>query len=575
MKIFSSPCFARQEISFAILLLKIKQCLLTCLLRNRLMKGFFNLLIGLMLLSPAALLPQAGNKLSLVSQITPAGVRFSEITGAGDLAVIGGFSNNSSVWIYDISNRARPVQLAAIPINQACYDVQVHGRYLFFSLLTRMEWYDILDPTQPKLVARYLPPAQYQPHTFFVAGNVLYIADYISGGVLLVDITDKKNPQALGQLMQPFSGIHDITVIRKRLYGAWINGIGGLFVADVSNPRAPTLSAKINYPAAATHNAWPTEDEQFILTTDEVSTTRNNLKIWDARTSGQLRQIAEYEIPGASSPIHNVYVRGRYAYMSYYCEGVRIVDIADPTQPVEVAFYDLNGNSSCFRFNSNWGVYPFANLIYASDMGSGLYVLEFTDHQAANFTGQVVDAATNAPISGAVVYFRDEYPTSRTNAAGGFEIPWFKNDNVWVMTEAAGYLPDTTLVATRAAEKTTITIRLRRLGTEVGETGNTPNDFALLPNYPNPFSATLPSLQTPGGTQIAFQLPRSEHVQIDIFNIFGQRVRALLNAVQEQGHRTIFWNGADDAGRTVAAGVYILRLHAGQFDAARRMVLLR
>ncbi len=575
MTIFSSPGCACHDVSFEILILKIKKRLI-CFLRSRLMKSAFNLVIGLMLLlAPAALLPQTSNNLALVSKITPSGVRFSEITGAGDLAVIGGFSSNSAVWIYDVSNRVNPVLLSSIPINQACYDVQVHGRYLFIALLTRMEWYDILDPTQPKLVTRYLPPASYQPHTFFAAGNVLYIADYVSGGVLLVDITDKKNPQSLGQLIQPFSGIHDITVIHKKLYGAWINGIGGLFLADVSNPRAPALLAKINYPAAATHNAWPTEDEQFILTTDEVSTTRNNLKIWDARTPGQLRQVAEYQVPNALSPIHNVYVRGRYAYISYYCEGVRIVDIADPTKPQPVAFYDFNGNSGCSSFNSNWGVYPFSNWIYASEMGSGLYVLEFPDHPAANFNGQVVDAANNAPIPGAVVYFRDEYPTSRTNATGGFEIPWFKNDNVWVVTEAAGYLPDTMFVTTKAAEKTTVTIRLKRFTTAVDDEKNSPNEFALLPNYPNPFSATLPSLQTPGGTQIAFHLPQPEHVQIEIFNIYGQRVRMLLSALQDQGQRTIWWNGADDAGRTVAAGVYILRLRAGKFIAARRTVLLR
>jgi hypothetical protein len=267
-------------------------------------------------------------------------------------------------------------------------------------------------------------------------------------------------------------------------------------------------------------------------------------------------------------------VRGRYAYISYYCEGVRIVDIADPANPLPVAFYDLNGNSSCFRFNSNWGVYPFANLIYASDMQSGLYVLDFADHQAANFSGQVVDAITNAPISGAVVYFRDEYPTSRTNVAGEFEIPWFKNDNVWVVAEAAGYRPDTAMVATKAEGKTTITIRLKRLGTDIEEPGNTPGDFALLPNYPNPFSATLSAPQAPAGTQITFYLPQPERTQIEIFNIYGQRVRTLLNAMQEQGQRTIWWNGADDTGRTMAAGVYILRLRAGQFAAARRMVLL-
>jgi hypothetical protein len=132
---------------------------------------------------------------------------------------------------------------------------------------------------------------------------------------------------------------------------------------------------------------------------------------------------------------------------------------------------------------------------------------------------------------------------------------------------------DTTIVAIRATEKTVITIRLRRLGTGVDAAENTPEDFALLPNYPNPFSATHSSLQA--GTQFSFRLPQPKRVQVEIFNIHGQRVRTLLNAVQEQGQRTIWWNSADDAGRPVAAGVYILRLRAGKVAAARRMVLLR
>ncbi|MDZ7363806.1 MAG: hypothetical protein ONB46_24285 [candidate division KSB1 bacterium] len=126
-----------------------------------------------------------------------------------------------------------------------------------------------------------------------------------------------------------------MTVIRRRLSSAWISGQGGLLISDVKNPAAPKELAQIRYPKAATHNTWPTEDEKFILTTDEVAPTRNNLKIWGASTPGRLTQGAEFEVPNFSSPIHTVYVRGRYAYISYYCEGLRIVDINAPTQPQE------------------------------------------------------------------------------------------------------------------------------------------------------------------------------------------------------------------------------------------------
>jgi len=410
--------------------------------------------------------------LKLVAHLDPLTSRtgdrasFSEVTGAGDLAILGGFED-FFVWIYDLSDRNRPELLATIPINSVAWDVQVHGRYLFVALSGAMAWYDIIDPRQPKLVNRYSPNPPINPHTFFVAGNTLYIADLVSRGIRLFDITNKKNPKPLADVIDPTWSIHDMTAIRGRLYGAWISGQSGLLVSDVANPAAPRELARVRYPQAGTHHVWPTEDEQFILTTDEVGGTRHNLKIWDARTPGQLTAVAEFTAPGVVDPttyqsvIHNVYVRGRYAYMSYYCEGVRIVDIADPAKPQQVAFYDLNGAAACETFNSNWGVHPFSKLIYASDMQEGLYVLEFADHPAANFTGKVVNAATGANVSGAMVYFRDEYPSTRTNLAGEFDMPWFKNDTVYVITEALGYLPDTSVVITRANTPTATTIRLR------------------------------------------------------------------------------------------------------------------
>ena len=531
--------------------------------------------------SPCNLFSQNSANLKLVAHLNPlppaSNWQFSEVAGAGDLAVIGGFqSGNSNVWIYDLADRANPRLLSAIPINTRSWDVQVHGRYLFIGLSGRMEWHDILNPAQPKLVKRFTPDPPINPHTFFVAGNTLYIADYAAFpyGIRIFDITDKKNPQELAEISDPNWSIHDMTVIHKRLYGAWISGLGGLLVADVSNPGQPVELTRLNYPNAATHNAWPTEDEQFILTTDEVSFTRNNLKIWDARTPGQLSQTDEYEVRNASSPIHNVYVRGRYAYMSYYCEGLRIVDIADPFNHQEVAFYDFNDSVSCEGFNSNWGVYPFSKLIYASDMQNGLYVLEFADHPAANLSGEVVDALTNAPVAGAMVYFRDEYPTSRTNVSGSFEIPWFKKDKVTLVAEAAGYFADTTTATTNPAQATFVSIRLKPLTTGIESSNDeTVREFTLLPTYPNPLAPAAAISRT--ATQITFRLPHAENVQIDVYNLFGQRVRELLKASRPAGEHRVLWNGRDNADQQVAAGIYLLQMRAGEFAATRKITLIQ
>lgn len=429
------------------------------------MKKFFLLAVAT-LIFPHSLLPQTSSNLQLVAHINPApGTTYSEVTGCGDLAIIGAFQTNSFVWIYDLADKTNPELLAAIPIQQACLDVQVHGRYLFISFVNGMAWYDIIDPRQPKLVYDFKPAAPgINAHTSFVAGNTLYIADQVSGGVRIFDITDKKNPRALADVIEPGMTIHDMTIIRGRMYAAWIFGqpSGQLMLADVADPANPRVLARARYPQAGTHSAWPTENEQYVFTTDEVNSTRHNLKIWDARTSGQLNQVTEFTAPnaGSNSTIHNVYVRGRYAYMSYYCEGVHIVDIADPTQPKEVAFYDLDGNAPCNAYGSNWGVDPFSNLIYASDRQQGLFVLEFPNHPPANVAGRVLDAATNNPVGGAMVYFLDEYPTTRSKANGDFGMVWFKDDTVRVVSEAHGYRPDTTVVITHASSPTPLTIYL-------------------------------------------------------------------------------------------------------------------
>jgi len=537
------------------------------------MKRFLRLVIlPALLISPSSLLPQGSPNLKVVAHVDPLppspNWKYSEVTGAGDLAIIGGFASNSNVWIYDLSNKTQPLLLAAIPINTPSWDVQVHGRYLFIALSGRMEWYDIIDPAQPKLVKRFEPNPAINPHTFFVAGNTLYVADLVSNGIRIFDITDKKNPQPLADIIDRSWSIHDMTVIRKRLYGAWIFGSAGLLVADVKNLRAPKEVGRIRYPQAATHNAWPTEDEKYILTTDEISTSRNNLKIWDARTPGQLTKVADFTPPqvGSNSIIHNVYMRGKYAYASYYCDGLRIFDVNDPTQPREVASYDFNPSTNCTSFNSNWGVHVFSNLIYASDMNTGLYVLEFDNHVAANFTGAVVDGNSSQPIRGAMVYFLSEYPSTRTNNAGSFDIPWFKNDTVKVVTEALGYLADTTTVITSAINKTTATIRLKRLTTAVAEPWDAPADFELFSSYPNPVSSSI--------SQIVFRLPMRAEVQLEVYNIYGQRVRQLLRATREPSEHRFAWDGVDDAGQAVTAGVYILRLRAGKFSVSRRLTVL-
>jgi hypothetical protein len=93
-----------------------------------------------------------------------------------------------------------------------------------------------------------------------------------------------------------------------------------------------------------------------------------------------------------------------------------------------------------------------------------------------------------------------------------------------------------------------------------------PRRTALYPNVPNPFNPV---------TTIRFDLASDRPVSLRVFDVSGRLVRDLLEAKMPRGQHAVAWNGADESGRRVASGIYIYRFTAGDFAAARRMVLLK
>jgi len=86
----------------------------------------------------------------------------------------------------------------------------------------------------------------------------------------------------------------------------------------------------------------------------------------------------------------------------------------------------------------------------------------------------------------------------------------------------------------------------------------------LYQNYPNPFRLD---------TVISYRLPSDGHVTMDVYNIAGQEVRALVNATQTAGEWSITWDGRSNSGRSVGPGAYFLRLQTGDQVSVMRMLL--
>ncbi|MEN6445260.1 MAG: C25 family cysteine peptidase [Candidatus Cloacimonas sp.] len=93
-----------------------------------------------------------------------------------------------------------------------------------------------------------------------------------------------------------------------------------------------------------------------------------------------------------------------------------------------------------------------------------------------------------------------------------------------------------------------------------------PSVNALLGNYPNPFNPE---------TTIRFSTKANTIAKLEIFNLKGQKIRTLIDGIQNEGNHSIIWNGRDDFSREVASGVYFYRLSAEGKSYQHKMLLLK
>ena len=94
----------------------------------------------------------------------------------------------------------------------------------------------------------------------------------------------------------------------------------------------------------------------------------------------------------------------------------------------------------------------------------------------------------------------------------------------------------------------------------------TPQKFTLHANYPNPFNPS---------TTISYDLPEQAQVTLGIYDLLGKQIKTLVNQSQDAGSKTAVWDGTDELGRSVSAGVYLYRIQAGEFSQTRKMLLLK
>jgi choice-of-anchor B domain-containing protein len=293
------------------------------------------------------------------------------------------------LWIVDITDPQRPVNVGLVPgPNNLWREVKSYKAFAYVSTEASghgLDIVDLTDPSRPRKVQTWGGLAG-QAHTVSVdtARGLLYLnggrfGSQSSPGVqrVLGLEPDPGHPTEIAtfgsfqDLQRTY--LHDSYPFGTLLYGSAIYD-GQVVVFDARDPARLTEITRFPTGGRFTHNAWPTRDGRYIFTTDER--TDRPVEGWDVTDPSRPRKVAEY-LAAPGSIAHNVMIDGDRLLIAHYTEGVHLLDVSNPERPSFLSSYDTFPVSGATGFHGTWAAYifPGTNLIIASDIEGGLFVL--------------------------------------------------------------------------------------------------------------------------------------------------------------------------------------------------------
>ena len=322
----------------------------------------------------------------------------------------------------DISNPLRPIPVADLPLTEGATaatwrDIKVYKDHAYIvSDGAGQHGMQVFDLTRLRTVkpARG-QPAAVKPDTVYAeiasarniaineeSGYAFVVGSSgggrtCGGGLHMIDIRDAEKPTFAGCFADTTTGrrrtgytqdaqcvmykgpdvrYHD----REICVGANETALSIADVTDKANPRA---LSRATYPnAASTHQGWFAEDQRYFYMADEsdegATIPKTRTLIWDLANLESPRLAKEHLGVEASSD-HNLYIKGTLMYQANYRSGLRVLDIGDPENPREIAFFDTAPYGSNGPGHTGaWGAYPWfkSGSIVVSSTEQGFFVLK-------------------------------------------------------------------------------------------------------------------------------------------------------------------------------------------------------
>lgn len=356
------------------------------------------------------------------------GIMVSDIWGWTDtatgreFAVVGRFDGTAFVEVTDPSN---PVYLGELPMHEGARanlwrDMKVYRNHAFIvSDGAGPHGVQVFDLTQLRSVQgapkTFTETAHYDKiasaHNIaideasgfaYTIGNSMG-GETCGGGPHMIDIRNPAQPTFAGCWADTATGnartgyTHDAqcTVYhgpdtryqgRQLCFNASETALGIADVTDKSNPRRISSASYPN--VAYAHQGWLSTDHRYFFLNDEGDELSGNAPT----TRTLVFDVADLEDPVVAREFfgttpatdHNLYVKDRYMYQSNYVAGLRVIDVSDPTNPVEVGYFDtVPFGEDQAGFAGAWSNFPYfkSGVVAVTSMREGLFMVRFRPPQ--------------------------------------------------------------------------------------------------------------------------------------------------------------------------------------------------
>lgn len=335
----------------------------------------------------------------------------SDLWVHGSVAYMGTLSNNTAQGVvdgnalhaWDISDPADPVLTSTVLVEATrTNDVKVSEDGALGVVtheasadgLNGVTLLDLTDPLQPVVITRITEELEAGVHNAWIEDGFLYLAtdgaSAPSRGLKIFDVSDPSAPVLVSDFYGGSGFLHDVYVRNGLAFlSHWDVG---LVILDVGNgvaggsPTAPALVSTTEL-GGNTHNAWYWPETGYVFVGEEDFARPGVMHVVDASDLTAPVEVGTYSVPGITP--HNFWMdEGRgVLYAAWYGSGLHAIDVTGELlgdlelQGRLIANSVYNG-AGCSSIGPDctmtWAPQLHDGLIYVTDMGSGLWVLDIT-----------------------------------------------------------------------------------------------------------------------------------------------------------------------------------------------------